>query len=217
MTNRPLRWLLSWLQTIAFEYVGSIVQTNAFKGFMDLLFIILEKVGSKFEVVSALYLDLYRDIVSKESALLHLTKDDKVLVIGGGSLPATPMLLAQSTGATIDLIDKDPTAVTTAKQFIRTYHLEHNIKVVNANGLQYPMASYDVIIILYGVKQPEMILEYIASQVSEKARVVLRVITDEQGNIHDTTLDITRYFIIMGRVRSTTLGSFESLVLMKKP
>jgi precorrin-6B methylase 2 len=217
MTNRPLHWSLKSLQTIAFEYIGSIVQTNTFKGFMDLLFIILEKVGSKFEVVSALYLDLYRDIVSKESVLLHLTKADKVLVIGGGSLPATPMLLAQSTGATIDLIDKDPTAVTAAKQFIRTYHLEHNIKVVNANGLQYPMASYDVIIILYGVKQPEKVLEYIASQVSEKARVVLRVITDEQGNIHDTTLDITRYFIIMGRVRSTTLGSFESLMLMKKP
>jgi protein-L-isoaspartate O-methyltransferase len=188
-----------------------------FKGFMDLLFIILEKVGSKFQVVSALYLELYRDIVSKEMTLLHLTKNEKVLVIGSGSLPATPMLIAMSTGARIDLIDKDPAAVATAKQFIRTYHLEHNLTVINANGLQYPLAPYDVIIILYGVKQPEKVLEYIASQVSEKTRVVLRVITDEQSNLTDKTLDVTKYFIIKDRVRSTTLGSFESLLLMKKP
>jgi len=217
MAHRPLAWLLSWMQTIAFEYIGSLVQTNAFKGFMDLLFIILEKVGSKFQVVSALYLDLYRDIVSKELTLLQLTKNEKVLVIGGGSLPATPMLIAMSTGARIDLIDKDPEAVATAEQFIRTYHLEDILKVVNANGLQYPLASYDVIIILYGVKKPEKVLEYIASQVSEKTRIILRVITDDQGNIGDKTLDITKHFIIKGRVSSTTLGSFESLMLMKKP
>jgi precorrin-6B methylase 2 len=217
MTNRPLRWVLSSLQTIAFEYIGSIVQTNAFKGFMDILFIVLEKVGSKFQVISALYLDLYRDIVSKESALLKLTKNEKVLVIGGGSLPATPMLIAMSTGARIDLIDKDPEAVATSQQFIRTYHLEDKLKVINANGLQYPLASYNVIIILYGVKQPEKVLEYIASQATEKTRIILRVITDDQGNIGDKTLDITKQFIIKGRVRSTTLGSFESLMLQKKP
>ena len=217
MSHRPLAWLLSSLQKIAFEYIGSLVQTNSFKGFMDLLFIILEKVGSKFQVVSALYLDLYRDIVSKELALLQLSKNEKVLVIGGGSLPATPMLITMTTGARIDLIDKDPEAVATGQQFIQTYHLEGKLKVINANGLEYPMASYDVIIILYGVKQPEKVLEYIASQVSEKTRIILRVITDEQGTIGDKTLDVTKHFNIKGRVRSTTLGSFESLMLQKKP
>ena len=217
MAHRPLAWLLSALQTIAFEYIGSLVQKNTFKGFMDLMFIILEKVGSKFQVVSALYLDLYREIVSKEVGLLQLTKNEKILVIGGGSLPATPMRLAMTTGARIDLIDKDPEAVATGQQFIRTYHLEDKLKLINANGLRYPMATYNVIIILYGVKQPEKVLEYIASQVSEKTRIILRVITDDKGIIGDKTLDVTKHFIIKGRVRSTTLGSFESLMLQKKP
>ena len=217
MAHRPLAWLLSALQTIAFEYIGSLVQKNTFKGFMDLMFIILEKVGSKFQVVSALYLDLYREIVSKEVGLLQLTKNEKILVIGGGSLPATPMLIAMTTGARIDLIDKDPEAVATGQQFIRTYHLEDKLKLINANGLRYPMATYNVIIILYGVKQPEKVLEYIASQVSEKTRIILRVITDDKGIIGDKTLDVTKHFIIKGRVRSTTLGSFESLMLQKKP
>jgi precorrin-6B methylase 2 len=217
MAHRPLAWLLSSMQTIAFEYIGSLVQRNTFKGFMDLLFIILEKVGSKFQVVSTLYLDLYRDIVSKELALIQLAKNEKILVIGSGSLPATPMLIAMSTGARIDLIDKDPEAVATSEHFIRSYHLEENLKVINVNGLEYPLASYDVIIILYGVKQPEKVLEYIASQVSEKTRIILRVITDSHGNIGDKTLDVTKHFIIKDRTRSTTLGSFESLMLQKKP
>jgi precorrin-6B methylase 2 len=216
MAHRPLAWALSTLQTIAFEYIGSLVQTNTFKDFMDLLFIVLEKVGSKFQVVSALYLDLYRDIVSKELALLQLTKNTKVLVIGGGSLPATPMLLTMATGTSIDIIDKDPEAVTTGQQFILSYHLEDKLKVINTNALQYPLTPYDVIIILYGVKQPNKVLQYIASQVSEKTRVILRVITDDQGNIADKTLDLSSRFIIKDRVRSTTLGSFESLLLQKK-
>jgi precorrin-6B methylase 2 len=216
MAHRPLAWALSTLQTIAFEYIGSLVQTNTFKDFMDLLFIVLEKVGSKFQVVSALYLDLYRDIVSKELALLQLTKNTKVLVIGGGSLPATPMLLTMATGTSIDIIDKDPEAVTTGQQFILSYHLEDKLKVINTNALHYPLTPYDVIIILYGVKQPNKVLQYIASQVSEKTRVILRVITDDQGNIADKTLDLSSRFIIKDRVRSTTLGSFESLLLQKK-
>ncbi len=217
MARRPLAWVLSALQTIAFEYIGSLVQTNTFKDFMDLLFIVLEKAGSKFHAVSVLYLDLYRDIVSKEVSLLKLTEDEKVLVIGGGSLPATPILISMTTSSNIDILDKDPKAVATGQQFIRSYHLQDKLKVINANALQYRMASYDVIIILYGVKQPNKVLEYIASQVSEKTRIVLRVITDDQGNIGDKRLDLTKLFVIKGRVRSTTLGSFESLMLQKKP
>ncbi|HVQ01651.1 MAG TPA: hypothetical protein VMT57_09085 [Candidatus Thermoplasmatota archaeon] len=216
MAHRPLAWVLSSLQTIAFEYIGSLVQTNAFKGFTDLLFIILEKVGSKFPVISSLYLDLYRDIVSKELALLQLKKNERVLVVGGGSLPATPMLITMATKASIDIIDKDPEAVAAGQRFIHTYHLDDKLKVINTNALQYPMASYEVIIILYGVKQPDKVLEYIASQVSEKTHIILRVITDDKGTIGDKTIDIDKQFIIKGRARSTTLGSFESLMLVKK-
>lgn len=217
MTNHSLTWLFSSVQTIVFKRIGSKVRTNVFKGLMDFVFIVIEKVGSKFEVVSALYLELYRDIVTKEIALAHLSKNEKALVIGSGSLPATPALLAVSTGAAVLSIDKDRTAVTVATRYVRNHHLEKKLTIVHADGLRYPMASFDVIFVLYGVKQPEAMLEYIASQITEKTRVVLRVITDTQGVLTDKTIDIRKHFIIKDRVRTETLGSFESLLLMKKP
>jgi precorrin-6B methylase 2 len=217
MTNRSLTWLFSFVQTIVFKRIGSKARTNAFKGLMDFIFIVVEKVGSKFEVVSALYLELYRDIVTKEIALARLTKNEKALVIGSGSLPATPALLAVSTGAAVLSIDKDHAAVTAATQYVRGHHLEKKLTIVHADGLEYPMASFDVIFVLYGVKQPEAMLEYIASQITEETRVVLRVITDAKGVLTDKTIDIQRHFIIKDRVRTETLGSFESLLLMKKP
>jgi precorrin-6B methylase 2 len=217
MTRDSLERVFSFVQTIVFKHIGSKVRTNAFKGLMDIFFVIFEKIGSKLDAIGSLYLKLYRDIVTKEIALAHLTKDEKALVIGGGSLPATPVLLALHTGATIVAIDKDRNAVKEATQFVRTHHLEKNLRVVYADGLLFPLEPYDVIFVLYGVKQPETMLQRIASQISEKTRVVLRVITDAHGALTDKTIDIDKHYIIKDRVRTDTLGSFESLLLMKKP
>jgi len=217
MTNRSFARLFSFVQSIVFKRIGSKVHTNAFKGLMDFVFILLEKVGSKFEAISALYLELYRDVVTKEIALAHLSKNEKALVIGSGSLPATPALLALSTDAIIVSIDKDRAAVNAATQYVHNHHLEKNLTIVYADGLRYPLSSFDVIFVLYGVKQPEAMLEYIASQITEKTRVVLRVITNTQGVLTDKTIDIGKFFFIKDRVRTQALGSFESLLLMKKP
>jgi protein-L-isoaspartate O-methyltransferase len=217
MTNDSLEWMFSCMQSIVFKRIGSKVRTNALKGLMDIVFIVFEKIGSKFDVIGQIYLKLYHDIVAKETALVHLSKKDKALVIGGGSLPATPVLLALSTDATIVSIDRDRTAVKEATQYVRTHHLEKNLSIVYADGLHYPVQLYDVIFVLYGVKQPETMLQHIAGQITEKTRVVLRVITDAHGALTDKTIDVTEHFIIKDRVRTETLGSFESLLLMKKP
>lgn len=208
---------LSFVQTIVFKHIGKKFPTNALKGLMDSLFVIVEKVGCKFEVVSSLYLKLYQDIVSKELAMVHVSPQNHVLVIGGGSLPATPALIAMNTKAVVVSIDHDRTAVKDATRFVKSHHLGRTLFIEYADGLHFPVERFNVIFILYGVKQPDLLLEYLAEHCHDTTRIVLRAITDEKGMITDHKISISTHFLVRDQMQTDSLGSMTSFLLQKKP
>jgi precorrin-6B methylase 2 len=216
MSTSTLEHLFSFLQTIVFKQIGNKMPTNALKGVMDIAFIVFEKVGCKFEIISSIYLKLYHDIVLKELSMACLTKDDRVLVIGSGSLPATPALIAQNAQVTIVSIDKDRTAVKNAVSYVKNHHLDSRLTIEYADVLQYSVERFTVVFVLYGVKRPQEVLVYLASHIHENTRVIFRAITDAQGKFEDQTIDILKHFSIKEKVHSETLGSFDSFLLMKK-
>jgi hypothetical protein len=216
MSTSILERLFSVLQKLIFKQIGNRMPTNALKNVMDLVFVLFEKVGCKFEVISEIYLKLYHEIVIKEIILAQISSHDRVLIIGSGSLPATPALIAQNTHAQIVSIDKDCTAVKEATRYVNIHHLEQMLTIECADGLTYPVELFTVIVVLYGVKQPAMMLSYLASHIDQNTRVVYRTITDSQGRVTDKTLDISQYFFIKERVHTETLGSFDSFLLTKK-
>jgi 2-polyprenyl-3-methyl-5-hydroxy-6-metoxy-1,4-benzoquinol methylase len=216
MSTTRLERLFSFLQDLIFKQIGSKIRTNALKRFMDYVFVISEKVGCKFEIISEIYLNMYKDIVTKEITLAQISQNDRVLVIGSGSLPATPTLIVRNTHAQTIAIDKDRTAVREATHYVNTQNLGQTLKIECADGLTYPVEQFTVIIVLYGVKHPAKILSHLASRVNYNTRVVYRTITDAQGQIKDKTLDISPYFLVKKQVHTGSLGSFDSFLLMKK-
>lgn len=216
MSNSMLERLFSTLQTLIFKQVGKKITTNSLKNLMDSLFIIFEKVGCKFEVISEIYLKLYLEIVLKEVTMAQISSQDRVLVIGSGSLPATPVLIAQNTHAQIISIDKDSTAVKQATHYVKSHHLEQTLTIECADGLTYPLEQFTIIVVLYGVKKPAEMLRSIAGRINQNTKVIYRAITDSQGRITDKTLQLMTYFTIKDQVHSETLGSFDSFLLTKK-
>lgn len=216
MATSMLERLFSTLQILIFKQVGKKITTNALKNIMDFFFIIFEKVGCKFEVISGIYLKLYQEIVAEEAAMAQITSQDKVLVIGSGSLPATPVLIARNTQAQTTTIDKDCKAVKEASQYVKNHHLETLLSVECADGFTYPLEQFTVIVVLYGVKHPAEMLNQLASRISQNTKVIYRTITDPQGKITDKTLDLSGYFHIKDHVHTETLGSFDSFLLTKK-
>lgn len=216
MSNRLLERLFSTIQTIVFKEIGKKITTNALKNIMDLFFIVFEKVGCKFEVISDIYLHLYKEIVSKEVIMAQISSKDRVLVIGSGSLPATPVLIAQNTQAQTTSIDKDCNAVKEAAQYVKNHHLEQILTIECADGTMYPLTQFTIIVVLYGVKKPAEVLRYLGSHINQDTRVIYRTITDSKGTITDKTLDLSAYFHINDRVHSEDLGSFDSFLLTKK-
>lgn len=216
MSNSRLEQLLSTMQTLFFKQIGTKITTNALKSIMDLLFVLFEKIGSKFPVLSDLYLRLYQDIVHKEITLAQITSHDRVLVIGSGALPATPVLIAQNTSAPTHSIDKDCGAVKKAAEFVKNIHLEQILTIECADGLTYPIDQFTVIIVLYGVKHPAKMLRHLSDRINTDTRIIYRTITDSQGRVTDKTLNLSDYFKIKAQVHTETLGSFDSFLLTKK-
>ncbi|KYK20807.1 hypothetical protein AYK25_08590 [Thermoplasmatales archaeon SM1-50] len=216
MSNSILKRIFSTFQTIFFKEVGKKITTNALKNLMDLFFIIFEKVGCKFEVISDIYLSLYKEIVTREVTMANISPEDRVLVIGSGSLPATPVLIVQESQAQTTSIDKDCNAVKEASQYVKNHHLSQILTVECADGATYPLGHFSVIVVLYGVKKPAELLRHLAGRINQSTRVIYRAITDSQGRITDKTLNLSAYFHIKDRVHSDTLGSFDSFLLTKK-
>jgi hypothetical protein len=208
MSTSILERLFSILQKIIFKQIGKKIPTNALKNIMDLFFMLFEKVGCKFEVISEIYLKLYQEIVIKEIIMAQISDQDRVLVIGSGSLPATPVIIAQNTHAQTISIDKDCTAVKEAMHYVTAHHLEQTLSIQYANGLTYPVDQFTVIVVLY--------FSHLADHIDQKTRIIYRTITDTHGRIKDKTLDISQYFLIKNQTHTETLGSLDSFLLMKK-
>ncbi|DAC73126.1 MAG TPA: hypothetical protein DSN98_01595 [Thermoplasmata archaeon] len=205
------------MQSILFRRIANSFPTNAFKQLMDRLFIIVEKIGSKLQIFSELYLDMYKEIVSEEIRMASISIHDRILIIGSGSLPSTAVLFAQKTNASVVAIDKDPEAIRASKEYIQQFSLGHHLEIECADGFSYPFDGFDVIVVLYGVKRQSEMIAHLATHVRPNTRVIVRIITDAQGKILDDRIDLSRYFEIKDQVRSETLGSITSFFLIKKP
>jgi spermidine synthase len=217
MAHSTIERIFSFAQTVVFKHAGKKFSTHSLKSIMDVGFAVFEKVGCKFDVVSSLYLKFYQEIVAKELAMAHVHPSDHVLVIGSGSLPATPALLAMNTKAAVVSIDRDRTAVKQATRYVKSHRLRRNLSIDHADGLHYPVERFDVIFVLYGVKQPNLILEYLAEHCHDATRIILRAITDSRGVITDKRINLNHLFIIRDSIQTDTLGSMTSFLLQKKP
>jgi protein-L-isoaspartate O-methyltransferase len=144
-----------------------------------------------------------------------ITSNDNVLVIGCGSLPATSVLSAMKSKAKTVAIDCDARAVENACTFVKNIGLEGDIKIKHADGLSYPVKDYDVVYVLYGVKQQKEMLEYLAKNVNGKTRIIFRTTEDSFKNLVGKDF-LTKYFDIKKSLSSDILYTVDSYLLSKK-
>ncbi|MBU5438981.1 hypothetical protein KQI42_13215 [Tissierella sp. MSJ-40] len=135
----------------------------------------MEKKISNSNFLIGLYENYYRKIVKDEVKLAEMTNKDKVLCIGGGSIPCTALQIANLTGAEVHVIDIDRKAVNNAKNIIRKMGLGNKIYVTEAKGEDIDVGSYNVIHIALQVTPKERVVEHIWSKSTEGTRIVVRL------------------------------------------
>ena len=216
MLRRITEKFFSLFIHIFYKQIGTKFRTDAFKFFLDIFFVVLEKAGFRFDVISSNYIKLYTDLVEKEISMAKISSKDRILIMGCGSLPATSALIAMKTKADIVAIDTDQRAVQEASQYFKNLNLNGQITVEHADGLKYPVDEFDVIFVLHGVRQQKEVLIFLAENMKGKTRIIFRTVCDEKGKPSGKSLDVSNLFSVEDCVRSEYLGSVDSLLLSKK-
>ena len=216
MPSRVIEKFFSYAYNNFFKQIGTKIRAGLLKNLMDKLFVLFEKIGSKFDVISANYLKLYHEMVEKEIKMAKINSDDRVLVIGCGSLPTTTVLISMKTGASIVSVDIDKKSIREAAKYIKNLHLGGKIKLEHVNGLDYSVKNFDVIFVLYGTTRQEEILEYLANNMGDNSRIIFRTSTDLQDKKHKYRIDLSKYFLVRNNVLSGSFASIESYLLLKK-
>lgn len=162
------------------------------------------------------YLDFYKTMIENEIKIAGITKKDKILHIGCGSIPATPILVAKKTGAGVTGIDKNLASIKKAQELIYNLKLSSKIKVEHAEASRYPLDCFDLIIVAHGIKSYNKTLRYIAESMNSNARVILRTDSSNTGELVEKDLFLKDIFKISKKVYQKKNGLLISLLLLKK-
>jgi len=204
-------------KNIIFQHIGSKLKLGSLKFFMNISFVFFEKIAFKFPKISSIYLDMYEEIVEKELSMINPSKEDSMLVIGSGTLPATSIIIARKTNAKITAIDIDENAVKEARKYIKNLNLEKNINVVQGNGVNFSLIDFDIIFVLYGMRQQKEMIDNLSKNIKQSTKVILRtILKDGKALIDDVYLDLSEYFVIDKNVQSQCFGIVDSILLKKK-
>lgn len=168
------------------------------------------------EKVLPLYLKYYDDIVDKEINIANISSSDKVLHIGGGSVPSTSILIAKKTGATVIGIDRNSHSVKEANLCIHLFNLDGMVQIKNAEALNFPVRNFDVIIVSQGIEPRDKILKYVSQSMKDDARVIFRTFSSVEGEITKYDILLKSIFKIGRIVSHENHGLLISVVLFKK-
>lgn len=207
MSDRITNKILKFSRKVFYEDISPKFRKDLLKGIMDYSYILFEKIAIKFNIISLSYLNLYSDIVDKEIKMAEINLNDKILVIGCGAIPSTSILISKKTNAKIIAIDKDFNAIDEAKTFLS--NIDYNeLELEYANGLNYDVNKFNVIFILYGVKNLNEILIYLYKKIKNDTKIIVRLNEEKNKNIFYK-------FHILKKVKSKYLGQVYSYLLKK--
>lgn len=210
VTKIPSKLVQFILQKIAIK-----LDYHKLKKFVDLGFIFIEKAVVNLDKLHSIYYDIYDKMVENEINLADISKDDKVLHIGCGPIPATSILLTKKSGAQVTGIDKDPLAVKQAKLCVLRNEISDKIQIKHADAKIFPVEKFDVIIISQGITGYREVLEHISKTMKNNARVIFRTSSLPGGDISQNNLFIKDLFKIVKIIAQKKNALLISIMLSK--
>ena len=211
--------MLESLSTFIFQRMSEKIKPGAMKNIMDPIFAVSEKFAYEFSFLRERYLDMYHEMIDGELGLVSSLKDKRVLVIGSGSLPATAILFARRSEACVVGVDIDAKAVMWANKLVGRMGFDKNkLHFVVGDGLDVDLSGFDVVLLLYGIRQQKKMLKAAAKKLDDGACVIVRTTCHGDAvRIDSEYVDLSEWFVVDGHVHSNTLGPIDSFCLKKKP
>ena len=152
MNNVNILWdnLMNLLKDVKTNK-SSVTTTNWKRKITCYKFSLLEFLALKIKPVYNLLMSWRKPVFIKEVKMAKVTSKDKVLLIGGGILPSESMIITKETNANVVTIDNNKSACKHAEAFIKKRGLSDKIKIVYADGVEFPVSNFDVVFIAISV------------------------------------------------------------------
>jgi precorrin-6B methylase 2 len=128
----------------------------------------------KNKKIAKLYNNSIEKEYQEECETYGLSANSKVLHIGCGAYPLTDVVLAQSCSGTLVGIDKNPIAVRHAQEVIQRHHLQNRITVQQADGTEFPVNDFNLIIISSCSLPKLQILEHLFKNAKHQSMIIVR-------------------------------------------
>ena len=208
ITSKLVRFLL--------EKIGIKLDAHKLKKFIDLGFIIVEKILVKFWKLYPLYFDFYDKMTKNEIKLANISKDDVILHIGSGPIPATSILLAKKVGAQVISIDNNIRSVKQAISCVSEAGVADKVQIKYADANSFPADKFDVIIISQGTRPYKELLQHISQSMKDDARVIFRTSSTPTGELSQNDIFLNDIFKIDKIVTQKKNALLISVLLLKK-
>jgi len=144
------------------------------KWLSDFTFVILEKIAVGLDKLFPFYLSFYDNMISNEIQMANISSKNNILHIGGGSIPATSIILNKKINSKITCIDNDLKSVQNAQSLLSKLNKTEDILIIHANGVDFSVKDYDLIIISDGIKVLDKILKNISKSMSKNTKIIIR-------------------------------------------
>jgi len=189
---------------------------NFMKKIADLFFAFSERIALNFDYFLDLYIKYYEDMVNEEINSVSISKSDKIVYVGCGSIPASSILISQKTGVPVLGIDKDKISVKKAKLCVDKLDLSDIIEIKNSEASDFLFDNFNVIIISHGVCPIDKFLKYLSKKVAKNSRIILRTFSDEDGNLLKSDEFVNDLFKINKIIKHEKQGRVISVILSLK-
>jgi hypothetical protein len=186
------------------------------KKIADIFFKLSEKIALKFNYFLDLYIRYYDSMVNCEINLASISKTDKVVYVGCGSIPASSILIAQKTNADVVGVDKNKNTVKNARHCVNKYNLSDKINIKNAEASNFSFDDFNVIIISHGITPLDDFLKYLSKKASKKSKIILRTFSDDEGALCESDKFILDLFKVNKIIRYVKQGRVISVLLSFK-
>lgn len=147
--------------------------------------------------IGRVYTAFFRQMTVREFRMADIQPEYRVLHVGCGSVPNTLLILAEATTASYVGIDRDTTAVVTARKMVRRYGLGQQITIEERDALAVNYDGFDLVILSLGVEPREAILAAIHDGMNPDAKVVARKPWDFMDRLYGRKEFIPRRFRIV--------------------
>ncbi|MCL2222158.1 MAG: hypothetical protein FWC20_08050 [Oscillospiraceae bacterium] len=146
---------------------------------LNLITLATQKIEERAAAVGIIYqlvASYYKRVISREIDLAEISGDDNVLFIGGGICPLSAILIHQSTGAMVTVVDNDLDCVGKAALVVERLGLCDKIKVLYADGgdRDFLLDGYTVIHLALQVTPVEKVFAELKRRVSPGVKLLVR-------------------------------------------